>query len=146
MTTADQCAGVVMETIPPIMRFIRAEMRRHGAPGLSMPQFRALAFLRAAPGSSLSSVADHLGVTPSTASIITERLVRGGLITRVTDPIERRRVILTLTPEGERLVEQARVATRQKLAAFLENLPPQQLQAIEAGLEALGVAFKEIVR
>src|SRR2546423_14828906 len=84
-TPAQQCAGEIMETVPAVMRFLRAKMRHHGAPFLSVPQFRVLVFLYRHPGASLSSVAEHLGVTCPTASVLFDRLGRGGLI-RCTPP------------------------------------------------------------
>lgn len=140
--TPEQCAAVVMETIPPVMRFIRTEMRRHGAPGLSMPQFRALGFVDRCPGASLSAVADHLGVTLSTASVIADRLVRHGLIARAPHPTERRRITLTLTPAGSLLLQQARQATRSKVAAMLDGLSSEQLQTIAEGVTLLNDAFR----
>ena len=52
-----------METVPRIMRAIRAEMRRQGAPLLSVPQVRSLAFLHRSPGACLSHLAGFLGVS-----------------------------------------------------------------------------------
>ncbi|HSB81119.1 MAG TPA: MarR family transcriptional regulator, partial [Candidatus Methylomirabilis sp.] len=94
--TPNACARTVMETVPLVMRFIRGEMRRQSAPLLSVPQFRALAFLHQRPGACLFAVADHLGVSRPTASTIIDRLVRRGLVARSVDPHERRRVILRL--------------------------------------------------
>lgn len=140
--TAEQCAGQVMENIPPVMRFIRSEMRRHGAPGFSMPQFRALAYLDHHPGASLSSVADHLGVTLATASTTADRLVRHGLVERAAHPRERRRITLTLTDAGTDLLQQARAATRSKLATMLDTLTADQLRQIVTGVTLLGDAFR----
>lgn len=142
VTTAEQCAGLVMENIPPVMRFIRAEMRRQGAPGFSMPQFRALAFLSHNPGSSLSSVADHLGVTLATASTTADRLVRHGLVERAAHPQERRRITLTLTDTGTDLLQQARAATRSKVARMLDEFSAEQLRQIVTGVNLLGEAFR----
>lgn len=142
--TPDDCARTVMETVPLVMRFLRAEMRRHGAPLLSVPQFRALAFLHRNPGSCLFSVADHLGVTRPTASVIVDRLVRRGLVARTQDPGERRRVLLTLTAKGTRLSEQARSATRTWMATVLSSVPEAGLRRIAEGVGLLGGAFKEV--
>jgi DNA-binding MarR family transcriptional regulator len=141
--TAETCAGIVMDTVPPVQRFIRTEMRRQGASGLSIPQFRALGFLAREPGSSLSAVAEHLGVTPSTASMIADRLVQRGLVQRITHPDERRRIQLTATPSGEALLQQARAATREKVAAVLAHLSEEQLRALASGVAILGEAFKK---
>src|SRR3974377_815227 len=84
------CARAVMEAVPFLMRFLRMEMRRQRAPHLSVPQFRVLAFLSRHPGSCLFAVADYLGVARPTASILVDRLVRRGLVTRTVNPAERR--------------------------------------------------------
>jgi DNA-binding MarR family transcriptional regulator len=144
-TTPDACAHAVMETVPMVMRFIRAEMRRHGAPLLSVPQLRALAFLHRNPGACLFHVADHLGVTRPTASVIVDRLVRRGLLARSEDPRERRRIVLTLTPKGRRLLEQARSATRSWMAGVLAPLSRATLRQIEEGVSLLGSAFKQAI-
>ena len=144
-TTPDACAHAVMETVPLVMRFIRAEMRRHGAPVLSVPQLRALAFLDRNGGACLFNVADHLGVTRPTASVIVDRLVRRGLLARADDPRERRRIALTLTPKGTRLLDEARSATRAWMAGVLAPLSRRTLGRIEEGISLLGSAFKEAV-
>jgi DNA-binding MarR family transcriptional regulator len=120
-----------------VMRCIRAEMRRHGAPLLSVPQFRALAFLDRNPGACLSRVADHLGVTTATASVIIDRLVRRGLLVRADDPRERRRLVLTLTPAGLEHLDQARCATRSWMAEVLAPLAPANLRRIAKGVNLL---------
>jgi len=143
--TPDACARAVMETIPMVMRFIRREMRRHSVSLLSVPQFRALAFLHRNAGACLFHVADHLGVTRPTASVIVDRLVRRGLLARAEDPRERRRIALTLTPKGTRLLDEARSATRAWMAGVLAPLSRRTLGRIEEGVSLLELAFKEAV-
>src|SRR5213593_56534 len=94
-SVADRCAREILETVPLVMRVVRGEMRRQGAHLVSVPQFRALAFVERHPGASLAGVAEHLGVTAPTASTIVDRLVRRRLVGRVPDPAERRRVVLS---------------------------------------------------
>ncbi len=141
--TPDECSRAVMETIPLVMHSIRTQMRRHRPSVLSVPQLRALAFLHRNPGACLFHVADHLGVTRPTASVIVDRLVRRGLLARAEDPQERRRIVLTLTPRGTRHLEQARSATRSWMAAMLAPLPRTTLRRIAQGVSLLGGAFKE---
>ncbi len=142
--TPDACARAVMETVPTVMRFIRTEMRRNRAPSLSVPQLRALAFLHHNPGACLFHVADHLGVTRPTASVIVDRLVRRGLLVRAEDPRERRRIALTLTPKGARHLEEARSATRSWMTNVLAPLPKATLRRIAEGVGLLGGAFLEV--
>jgi DNA-binding MarR family transcriptional regulator len=141
VVTPVQCAGVFMDVIPPLMRVIRREMRLYGALGLSMPQFRTLAYLQRHPGASLTDVAEHLGITPSTTSSLADRLVRQGLVERAGHPQERRRITLTLTPTGAQLWQDARAATQATIAKTLADLTPQQLSGVVDCLTTLGATF-----
>jgi DNA-binding MarR family transcriptional regulator len=143
--TPEVCAQEAMETVPLVMRFIRQEMRSRRAPSLSVPQFRVLTFLSHVPGAPLARVTEHLGVSRSTASAIVDRLVRRKLVNRTEDPRERRCVVLTLTPAGAQHLQQARDATRTRLAQALSDLSAAELQQVSEGLTRLGHAFKEIV-
>ncbi|HXH13666.1 MAG TPA: MarR family transcriptional regulator [Alphaproteobacteria bacterium] len=140
--TPESCARDIMETIPVVMRFIRGEMRRQRTRSLSVPQFRALVFLSRHPGASLSSVADYLGVTRPTTSVLVERLVRRGLVTRTAHPEERRRIVLALTPTGAHELQRARDVARNRIAAVLAGLSPMELCHISAGMMLLERVFK----
>jgi DNA-binding MarR family transcriptional regulator len=141
--TPDLCAWEVMETVPLVMRFIRAEMRQQGKPVLSVSQFRALVFLNLSPGAPLCEVADFVGVTRPTASALVDRLVRYGLVDRVHHPQQRRHIMLTLTPNGAQLLQQTREAARSRLASLLADLSPGQVRKIGEGMVLLGSLFKE---
>lgn len=141
--TPEQCAAEVMETIPLVMRFIRTEMRSQGAPSLSVPQFRTLMFLYRHPGSSLSSLAEHLGVTRPTASALTERLVQRGFVNRTEHPKERRQVVLKLTEAGFDHLQQMRETTRKEIAKMFVNLSEAQQLRILDGLAVLSDVFEE---
>lgn len=140
--TASHCAAELMDTIHPIMQFIRTEMRSQREPSLSVPQFRVLAFLSVHPGTCLSEVAEHLGVTKATASAMTDRLVQRGLVDRTEDPTERRQIMLKLTPTGIADLEQMQAATQQKITDLFSQLTPTELTAVSAGLKILGQVFK----
>jgi len=139
---ADECARMVMDTVPAVMRRIREMMRHHGPPSLSIPQFRALGFLDRNPGACLSELSDHLGIARPTASTIVGRLVQRHLVVRTDDPQERRRIVLRLTPDGAQLLRQARSATRAWIATLLTDFSEESLQHMAAGLTLMGGAFK----
>ncbi|SRR5579883_3404801 len=142
--TSQDCAARLMETIPLVMRVIRADMRAQGASTMSVPQFRALAFLDRHPGASLSEVAEHVGVTRATASATIERLVQRDFVHRSHDPQERRRVVLSLTEAGQHHLQQAREHTRTHIAYLLKNLTEEQILLVEEGLTLLKQVFEPI--
>ncbi len=141
--TPEQCATEVMEIIPLVMRCIRTEMRSQGSSSLSVPQFRTLMFLYRHPGSSLSSLAEHLGVTRPTASALTERLVQRGFVDRTEHPKERRQVVLKLTEAGFEHLQQIRQTARSHFAELFVSLSEAQRLRIVEGLAVLNDVFAE---
>ncbi|WP_341529148.1 MarR family transcriptional regulator [Nostoc sp. UHCC 0302] len=141
--TSEECAARVMDTVPLIMRFIRAEMRAHKAAFLSIPQLRSLAFINRNPGASLSDLADHLGITSATASATTERLVQRNLVQRSHHPQERRRIVLNLTDEGKYHLQQALDHTRAHIGDLLKGLTAEEISHIEEVLALLKNVFEQ---
>ena len=115
----DECAGQVLEVMPLVIRAIRAEMRSHRAPDISVSQFRALAFIHQHKGASLSDVAEHIGLALPSISKMVDGLVTHNLVKRETCPRDRRRLTLALTQQGQAIHKSARAATRRFLAARL---------------------------
>lgn len=141
--TPEECAQALMESLPAVMRFLRRGMRRHSNPALSVPQYRTLTFLHRHPGASLTQVAVDLDVTRATASSIVNRLVGHGLVSRADDPHERRRTVLTLTPRGLRLIQQAQEGTRARMQAALTGLTADELHTIAVAIDLLSRQVKD---
>jgi DNA-binding MarR family transcriptional regulator len=140
---ADACAAEVLDTVPAVMRFIRAEMRSHRAPGLSVPQFRTLMFVRRNREASLGDVSDHLGLTPASTSTLVDGLSRRGLLHRVASLSDRRRISLSLTAAGQAAMQSIRRETRATLAGALSSLSPSDLRDIDRAMTALRRTFAE---
>lgn len=133
-----------METVPMVMRFIRADMRARGTyEELTVPQFRTLAFLDRNPGASLSELAEHLGVTRATASANTERLVQRQFVDRCDHPEERRRVVLKLTDAGLEHLQNNRAQTHKYIADLLGSFTDEQTMQMDAGLTLLKQVFEQ---
>ncbi len=142
----EECAREVLDVVPLVMRAIRAEMRSHRTPDLSVPQFRALLFLKRNPGASLSAVSDHLGLTPPSASKLVDGLVARGLVARQVSPTDRRRVMLVVTPPGAAILESAAQATQNHLARSLAQLDDDGRAAVLEGMQALRTLFGAAAR
>ena len=140
-TTAHQCAREILDVTPQIIQAIRVQMRAQHQHDLSVPQFRTLTFLSRHPGSSLSAAAEHIGLTLPTMSVLIEGLVQRGLVDRVPDLRDRRRVLLTLTPEGQQLHRAAMEGAAAWLAALLEPLSEHERAAVIQALETLRPLF-----
>jgi DNA-binding MarR family transcriptional regulator len=89
-------------------------------------------------------VAEHLGVARSTASATVDRLVRRPLVSRMTHPEARRRLVLRLTPAGVQHLQQARDAASARMAKVLAGLPAADLLQVAHGLALLGRTVQAI--
>jgi DNA-binding MarR family transcriptional regulator len=88
----------------------------------------------------LSELAAHMGVTPSTMSLSIDRLEGMGYVRRAKDPIDARRVGITLTDRGFRLREAQSVLEPERVRAVLSRLDePDRARALE-GLTLLAEA------
>ncbi|MFP3901872.1 MAG: MarR family winged helix-turn-helix transcriptional regulator, partial [Acidimicrobiia bacterium] len=76
---------------------------------LSLPQYRMMALL--ADGSSVATaLAERLTVTRPSVTALTDGLVERGLVERLPDPRDRRRVTHALTPAGRAALEKGDAA------------------------------------
>jgi DNA-binding MarR family transcriptional regulator len=96
------CAAAVMEAVPHLMRVLRARVRSDSSPDLSMPQFRALAFIGRNEGAMLADVGNFLALAAPAASKLIDGLVCAGLVAREPGSKDRRRIELKLTAAGHR--------------------------------------------
>jgi DNA-binding MarR family transcriptional regulator len=146
MESTQECARLVLETVPVVMRFIRAEMRSHRAADLSVPQFRSMAFIDRKSEASLGELAEHLGIAPATASKMVDGLEERRLLTRGHSSADRRRIVLALTPDGRRMMTAARREAQMSLASALAVLDPTDRETVERAMVVLNGSFAGLSR
>jgi DNA-binding MarR family transcriptional regulator len=138
---AGECAHEVLDAVPTVMRLIRNHLRRYGTKEMSVPQFRTLNFLYRKEGVSLSKLADHIGLTLPTMSMLVDGLVAKGLLDRREDPQDRRRMTLTLTEPGRARLESARRDTVAYLEERLRQLSASDRATITTAMRMLRELF-----
>ena len=143
--SSEQCAAELLDTVPLLMRVIRAQVRSHRGPEMSVPQFRTLAFVARNEGAPLSDVAAHLGLTLPSTSKLVEGLVSAKLTTRKTDATDRRRVSLALTAAGQKKYDAARAAAHDFLAGKLTARSREEIAQIFAATQMLKATFSHHV-
>ena len=104
---------------------------------ISMPQLRAMYFLRDEEEVSVGRLAELFGIGLPAASLLADRLVRAGYVERREDPTDRRRVLLSLTRVGMRLVTDLREGSHSLLRRWMSSLSPDDLAALSRGWRAL---------
>ena len=135
------CARELMETVPQIIQAIRVEMRLGRGGNISIPQFRTLRFIQRHLDSSLSDIADHLGLTLPSASKLVDGLVKQKLVNRQESATDRRRLTLGLTQSGESIVNIARANAQASLAKKLSALSDDELDTVMRAMELLRPLF-----
>ncbi|KAK1176975.1 MarR family transcriptional regulator [Streptomyces sp. NBS 14/10] len=109
---------------------------------LTLPQFRMLVVLDGRGPLNLSGLAGELGVQPSTAMRMIDRLVAAGVVARGVSAEDRRTSVISLTKPGRRIVVEATARRRQEIARIVESMPAGQrrhlVEALQAFTEAGG--------
>lgn len=139
--TPAETSSELMYVVPLVMRTIRGLMRQHQTADLTLPQFRALAFLNRRGSASLTDVAEHLGLAlPSTSKLI-DGLVERKLVTREFDRTDRRRVTLGLDRRGHSLLQVAIRAAQTHLSERLARLSPNEMATVVQAMHLLRLLF-----
>src|SRR5579864_1239596 len=114
-----------------------------GEADVTLPQYRTLVALCEAP-SRLADLAQRLGVSPSTATRMCDRLVRKGLVTRTRDELDRREVNLTVTDTGRRIVDEVISRRRHEVSSVLSAIPDETRETLIKALLQLASAVGNV--
>ena len=123
---------------PVLLRLSRELRKETEQLGVTSRQVTLLWLIRGNPGMSLRELAAEERISAPALSGYVDRLEKAGLLARVRDESDRRRVGLALTDEGERLLRRVRARRTTWLADRLRGLDDDELAAIEAAIEPLG--------
>jgi DNA-binding MarR family transcriptional regulator len=104
---------------------------------VTVSQLRILVMLRFDNPVSLTTIAQGLGVDRSNASRACDKLVNADLVQRVEDKADRRRIALSLTAKGRRLVDSLMRRRRKILDELVGQLETDQQAQLARGLAAL---------
>lgn len=119
--------------------------RSLGAPavGITVLQYRALVVLASGGPRRMVDLADALGVVPSAAGRMCDRLVHKALVARHRSRADRREVLVSVTAAGRAIVEQAAADQRLLAGDVLGQLPPVRQAAVGAALREFAAAAGE---
>lgn len=117
------------------LTFHRRDRPRTELPGASRAVLEHLAL---AGPLAIGEAAAHMRRAQSVISEIVTHLERDGLLEREIDPEDRRRTLIWLTPDGHEALRRDRdVLGIDLLARAMARLPPDQADALNAGMRAL---------
>jgi DNA-binding MarR family transcriptional regulator len=137
----------VADRLRPVLLRVGRELRREARDvGVSPEQVSLLVAIKYTPGIGVRELAARERVSPPALSNHVDRLERDGLVLRTPDPTDRRRVGLTLTDEGGRVLRRVRSRRTAWLATRLRGLAPEEIDAVEAAIEPLSRLLSEDTR
>ncbi|MEO7060277.1 MAG: MarR family transcriptional regulator [Lapillicoccus sp.] len=110
---------------------------------VTLPQFRLLVVLSTHGVMRSGDLAEAGGVHPSTLSRTADRLVRGGWVERVTNPDNRREILLTLTAAGVDLVLDVTRRRSREISTIMGRMSIEERQGVSRAFDAFSRAAGE---
>ena len=105
--------------------------------GVTGPQRLVIRILGRFPGIPAGKLSGILHMHPSTLTGILKRLERSGVIRRRSDPRDRRRSLLGLTPKGKNLDAQVAGTVEAAVQAVFSGVPKRKIEVTGEVLAAL---------
>jgi DNA-binding MarR family transcriptional regulator len=130
------------ELRPVLLRLARLVRRETSEFGVTAGQATLLAVIASYPGITAGELAEHERISPPGMSAHLDRLEAADLIVR-TRGTDRRRVGLTLSPNGNRVLKSVRAKRTAWLAERLDGLGAGDRAAIAAAVEPLALLLEE---
>ena len=104
---------------------------------LSMGQLKAMMALGLQGPLPVGSLGRTLGISEPAASLLVDRLEEEGLVHRDQDAADRRRTLVTPTPEALERIERFRHGRTERALEWVDALADDDLAALSRGLTAL---------
>jgi len=147
MTTRGRLVEEILEQLPLVSGDVdELTGATAGFVNLNRTDFRALHVLSLSRGMTAGDLARALHVTTGATTRVIDSLVKAGHARRDWDPEDRRRILVTVTPEAREALEGARRGLEADLRSALEGYGLQELESISRFLELLRRAARAHAR
>jgi DNA-binding MarR family transcriptional regulator len=114
-----------------------ATLLRRAPRDLSLTSLATLSTLDRTGPRRITDLAVIEGVTQPSMTVLVTSLERGGLVTRHSDPADKRVTLVALTAEGLNYLRSRRRAGAEALERLIRKLPPGEASALAAAIPAL---------
>ena len=122
---------------PALLKLARELRRESHALGVTGGQVTLLIQIQRHRGMGVNDLAGRERISPAAMSGHVDRLERAGLVKRTPHESDRRRQVLSLTGEGERVLRSVKSRRTAWLSSRLKRLDPEELAAVDAAVEPL---------
>jgi DNA-binding MarR family transcriptional regulator len=128
-----------------VLALRRSQARGQGAPGeLTLAQYFLLAPLRGGEARPISQLAEAAGIAAPTATRLVDGLERCGVLRRERSTVDRRAVLVALTPEGRRRLKRRERELDTRRRRLYERLDPREREQSEHLLRHLAELIGEL--
>ena len=135
---------VLANRLRPVLLQLNRQLRREiHSLGVTGGQVSLLVQIKYRPGIGIRELAGLERMSVPGMSKFISRLEEAGLVQRAPVEGDQRRVGLTLTPAGQRVLRSVKSKRTAWLAARLRDLDPEELEAIDAAIEPLAHLLAE---
>jgi DNA-binding MarR family transcriptional regulator len=136
----DPLAVALIMAVVPLIKDSQTEVMTVTAEfDLTMSQLRMLFVLdKARADLAVNEVADQVSLSMAAAGRAVDGLVRGGLLSRREDALDRRIKRIGLTEAGKRAIDQIGAARRHSVERFVDALNKAERAALTAAVATLG--------
>jgi DNA-binding MarR family transcriptional regulator len=111
---------------------------------LTLPQLRALVVLGDRESTTVTALAERLGIKPSTTTRLADRLVAKRLIVRQPGIEDRREIHLALSAGGQRVVHRVMDSRRRQVSEILASLPAAERVAMRDAFAKFAAAGERL--
>jgi len=138
----DASAGAALVALRRIVRYLRlADREVENVCGLSVAQLFVLYQLDDTPSLSIAELAERTLTDPSSVSTVVARLVEEKLASRAPSRTDRRRVEISLTARGKKLVLTAPRVPQVAMIESIREMSPKKRADLVRSLEGLAAAI-----
>jgi DNA-binding MarR family transcriptional regulator len=125
-------------------RRLRGRDRQNTETCLTHAQVRALVALREKTEVTAGALAKAADLNPASVTAMLDHLEERGIVARRRDVEDRRRVVVSLTAEGRRLMVEGRARWQGKLDAALRELDDEDVASAARVMRSLGVLYDSL--
>lgn len=119
------------------IRKLGPELSSHMNVGLTGPQFFMLHFIQREKQCKTTKLAEKMEVKPSAITVMIDRLVNNGFVTREHDEQDRRVVLVQLTETGHKALDEVSQLRKKIIGRYLSHLEPEVLETFVQAFEKL---------
>jgi MarR family transcriptional regulator, organic hydroperoxide resistance regulator len=120
-----------------LKRNLESDMIRKMDSHITGPQMFMLYFINKHERCKLNMLADKMEVKPSAITVMIDRLEKPGYVKRTHDQVDRRSVLVEITPEGKEILVAAVKQRNEILSGYLSRLEPNETVLVAELLEKM---------